>query len=346
MTNALFLIGAYLILKRDMTSVDVADKFRWVDSKVAVPFRDASFTKPDFDLTLLDCWLGLERGKSLGWVARPVAARPTLWGKIDERVLEHYDDPTNGDLHEIVPNSLFAFRGPVDIPGSREFLDDKEGYRVLSPCFYSKVFQNLGISTVVRLNEPCYDWRNFEAEGLVHYDLPFDDCTAPPTRTVQAFLRVVEASAGAVAVHCKAGLGRTGTLIAIFMMKHHDFTAREAIGWLRIMRPGSVIGEQQHYLCAVEASVRALTAPPPSVGFSPAAAIAPPAPARFRPQQRPSAAPQGAERRPPPAAFEADWPGRSGEGGAAAAAVAAQVAAGLRLKDAARARGRVVTVEA
>jgi hypothetical protein len=35
-------------------------------------------------------------------------------------------------------------------------------------------------------------------------------------------------------------------------MRSCGFTAREAMGWLRIMRPGSVIGEQQHYLCAVE----------------------------------------------------------------------------------------------
>jgi hypothetical protein len=36
-------------------------------------------------------------------------------------------------------------------------------------------------------------------------------------------------------------------------MRRWGFRAREAMGWLRIMRPGSVIGEQQAYLCEVEA---------------------------------------------------------------------------------------------
>ena len=32
---------------------------------------------------------------------------------------------------------------------------------------------------------------------------------------------------GAIAVHCKAGLGRTGCLIGCYMMKHYKFTAEE-----------------------------------------------------------------------------------------------------------------------
>ncbi|GFT31718.1 dual specificity protein phosphatase CDC14AB [Nephila pilipes] len=45
-----------------------------------------------------------------------------------------------------------------------------------------------------------------------------------------------------------AGLGRIGTLIACYIMKHYRFTAAEAIAWIRICRPGSIIGHQQLWL--------------------------------------------------------------------------------------------------
>lgn len=45
-----------------------------------------------------------------------------------------------------------------------------------------------------------------------------------------------------------AGLGRTGTLIACYIMKHYKFTHAEAIAWIRVCRPGSIIGPQQHFL--------------------------------------------------------------------------------------------------
>jgi hypothetical protein len=44
----------------------------------------------------------------------------------------------------------------------------------------------------------------------------------------------------------------TGTLIALYMMKHYGFTANSAMGWLRVCRPGSVIGSQQHYLAHMQ----------------------------------------------------------------------------------------------
>jgi len=55
-----------------------------------------------------------------------------------------------------------------------------------------------------------------------------------------------------MAIHCKAGLGRTGTLIGLYAMKHFKFPAAAFIGWIRIARPGSILGPQQYYLMDME----------------------------------------------------------------------------------------------
>jgi protein-tyrosine phosphatase len=123
----------------------------------------------------------------------------------------------------------------------------------------------------MRLNSPHYSKKTFNDAGIAVADLFFEVRTPPPVDVVAKFMAIAEASPGAIAVHCRAGLGRTGTLIALYMMKHHGFTAREAIAWLRIARPGSVIGPQQHFLCEREALIRRSREPlhrPPAAASS------------------------------------------------------------------------------
>ena len=179
-----------------------------------------------------------------------------LSGKVDINLYRRYSDAANGNLHEVVPGKFVAFKGPVDL-GGRDFRDDTNGVRVFSPSFYADIFRGMGVSTVIRLNEPCYDAAAFTSEGFEHFDLEFEDCTYPPDHIVVAFFRIVDAAPGGIAVHSHSGLGRTGTLIALYLMRSHGFTARAAMGWLRIMRPGSVVGPQQHYLCEVDGRLRA-----------------------------------------------------------------------------------------
>ena len=253
LTNAAFLLGAYMIIVFKEQPRNIWACFASLSEHTFEPFRDATFSDSEFDLTLLDCWEALARGRSLGWIDKPTS--PGVWGRIILEEYDHYEDPLNGDLHIVVPDRFVAFKGPKDFPGGREFRDAR-GTRDFSPYYYVEIFKELGVKAVVRLNECLYDERAFEDNGIRLFDLEFDDCTTPPDSIVAAFFRAVDSVEGLVAVHCKAGLGRTGTLIALDLMRRFKFAAREAVGWLRIMRPGSVIGDQQRYLCDVERAVR------------------------------------------------------------------------------------------
>jgi cell division cycle 14 len=145
-------------------------------------------------------------------------------------------------LNWILPDKFLAFCGPH--PKSKI----ENGYPLHAPESYMNYFRKHNVKCIIRLNKKIYDAKRFIDCGFQHYDLFFVDGSTPSDQIVKKFLEIAEQTDGGLAVHCKAGLGRTGTLIACYMMKHYKFTAAEAIAWLRICRPGSVIGPQQNFL--------------------------------------------------------------------------------------------------
>jgi hypothetical protein len=206
----------------------------------------------------------VERSASLGWFKLPSIHSPFRWGMIDKDVYSHYDNPLNADLHEVLPGKLILFRGPRDLSGAehRDKLaaDASFLHRDFSPDYYARLFEGLNVSAVVRLNSVHYDARAFTDRGIQHVDLDCGSSPTPPPCAIAAFFRIVDAAPGAVAVHGRGGHGRAATLAALYLMRSHGFRAREATAWLRLMRLGSVLGEQQRYLAEIERSVSAVAA--------------------------------------------------------------------------------------
>ena len=68
-----------------------------------------------------------------------------------------------------------------------------------------------------------YERERFLSSGLRHVELYFPDGSCPSEALLMRFLQLAEQDPGALAVHCKAGLGRTGVLISAYIMKHYRY---------------------------------------------------------------------------------------------------------------------------
>jgi atypical dual specificity phosphatase len=92
---------------------------------------------------------------------------------------------------------------------------------------------------------PRRDWINDAGLFLVH--VPVVDMEAPTQEQLDvcltAIARAHERNMG-VAVHCGAGLGRTGVILACWFV-NKDLSAKNAIARVRRLRPGSIETDAQ-----------------------------------------------------------------------------------------------------
>lgn len=125
------------------------------------------------------------------------------------------------EISWILPGELAAF--------SRFALRDAERLR------------EAGIGAIVSLTED-FPPELIGEPRFATLHLPVEDMTPPDMDQVQRFVEFVDATVArgsAVGVHCHAGLGRTGTMIACYLVTR-GMTAGQAIEHVRQKRPGSI----------------------------------------------------------------------------------------------------------
>ncbi|XP_041430492.1 cell division cycle 14B S homeolog isoform X2 [Xenopus laevis] len=230
--NAAFLLGSFAIIYLNKQPLELYRLLQAGNTNY-LPFRDASFGTCSFHLTLLDCFNAVHKALQYDFFD---------FKTFDVEEYQHYERAENGDFNWIVPEKFLAFSGP------HQKSKMESGYPHHAPEAYFPYFRKHHLTTIIRLNKKMYDANRFTDADFEHHDLFFVDGSTPSDAIVKKFLNICENADGAIAVHCKAGLGRTGTLIGCYMMKHYRMTAAETIAWIRICRPGSVIGPQQQFM--------------------------------------------------------------------------------------------------
>jgi cell division cycle 14 len=189
--NCILLAAAFRLIYLELSPEDALHPFTHLLPRVK-PFRDASSFPSTFDLTIPACVQGLARAIRNGWYD-PSTFDPHKWTELE--TVDH------GDMNWLIPHKLLAFASPYQT-------NVVQGFQVCTPSDIIPIFKDLGIDTVIRLNNKTYEEELFREAGFAYLELYFPDGTCPPEAILSQFLEIVEGAA-TVALHCKAGLGRT-----------------------------------------------------------------------------------------------------------------------------------------
>lgn len=231
-SNTACLLSCYMVLVQSWSPHQVLQPLAQISPPLQ-SFRDAGYSNADFEITIQDIVYGMWRAKERGMIDLTTF-------NLEE--YEQYERVDQGDFN-VISKDFIAFASPQQRKNSTSL---NEPFKKVLGYFHDN-----DVQLVVRLNSHLYDALEFTKRNIQHVDLIFDDGTCPTLDFVKKFIGAAECvinNKGKIAVHCKAGLGRTGCLIGAHLIYTHGFTANECIGYMRMIRPGMVVGPQQHWL--------------------------------------------------------------------------------------------------
>ena len=103
-----------------------------------------------------------------------------------------------------------------------------------------------GIKSIVTMTENSLPEPWVKEINYLH--VPTPDLTAPDMDEINSavdFIQEMIDNQEPVMVHCAAGMGRAGTILACYLIKYQKHSAIEAIQKVRKERPGSIQSEVQ-----------------------------------------------------------------------------------------------------
>jgi len=166
--------------------------------------------------------------------------------ELSEEALEKYNPPP---ILEEAKNYVSDGFGP------RNFLWLKKGRLAGTPKpgiladldYDMTAIKRVGITTLVNLMEQRFSKKTLDKYGIKGIHFPIKDMSVPPIEDAKKFCKQMEdlmASGEILALHCKAGLGRTGTMLASILI-WEGMTALEALEKVRCIEPRWVQSEEQ-----------------------------------------------------------------------------------------------------